>query len=459
MPTLRAIGSTATILLSLAAVTSASAAAGPSSPKADAFQQWTRHRLPLGTESPLYTFLGIPYLANPTASVIADANGDLYGTAGQGGLLSAQCPGSCGGVFELTPSRSGYIESTLYTFQGKSDGGGPFANLYMDTKGVLYGTATYAGSTNCGIYYGCGTVFKLKPFRSSYAESTIYVFQGGTDGASPTGELIGDASGVLYGTTQQGGNSSNDGTVFELIPKGKGFKENVIYRFNTCVGSGSCDGSNPNGGLYMDSSGALYGTAQYGGNYQCPLNNRCGTVFKLSPEGKRYRYETIYNFRGGSDGANPQGYSLIADARGDLYGATGLGGGATGPDCSDASIVRGCGTVFKLTRKGNRYTESVLYAFQGKPDAAAPQAGVIADASGALYGTTQLGGTADGGTIYKLMPEGKHYQESLLYSFQGYGDGNAPRAGLIEQNGTLYGTTFQGGSPACSCGIVFQFVP
>lgn len=404
----------------------------------------------------LYSFAR-PGISNPTASLIADASGALYGTAGQGGLggsVSGACynTGGCGGVFKLTPKGSGYTQTTLYMFQGGSDGGGPFAELYMDSHGALYGTTAYYGST-CGLYLGCGTVFKLTPAGSVYRKSTLHVFRGGTDGASPTGGLIADTTGALYGTTQAGGDSSNDGTVFELVPSGKRYMEKVLHRFHGCSSkSGPCDGANPFATLYMNASGALFGTTVYGGSYQCPLNNLCGTVFELAPNGTRYQERVIYNFKGGSDGANSQG-SLIADSHGALYGATGAGGGANSPSCNFGSVVRGCGTVFKLTPMGKRYKESLLYAFQGGSDAGAPQAGVIADASGALYGTTQLGGSTTGGggygTVFKLAPTASGYTESVPFAFlcsPSFCDGQAPRAGLFERNGVFYGTTFQGGS-------------
>ena len=403
-------------------------------------------------ENVLYEF-DRPGISNPTASLIADSSGTLYGTAGQGGNgepPSGVCAdiGGCGGIFKLTPVGSGYTETTLYEFTGGADGAGPFAELYMDASGALYGTATYNGSTKCPL--GCGTVFKLTPFGSEYAESTLYDFQGGTDGANPTGGLIADSNGSLYGTTQEGGDANNDGTVFRLTRKGKSYEETILHRFGGCsTSSAACDGANPFATLYMDSSGTLFSTTTYGGKYQCPENNLCGTVFRLTPKGRGYKEDIIYYFKGGNDGATSQG-GLIADSSGALYGATVLGGGASYPPCNFASTVRGCGTVFKLTPDGKRYKETVLHRFQGYADGANPQAGVIADASGDLYGTTQLGGNGGGcGTVFKLAPDGQRYKESILYAFVGCaysgGDADAPRAGLLDVNKALYGTSFQGG--------------
>jgi len=420
--------------------------------------------------SKLYSFGESPSINAPTANLIADASDNLYGTAQQGGTGGSDCtaPGGCGGVFKLTPGPSGYTETTIYEFKGGANGGGPFAGLYMDSSGTLYGITTYDGNNNASGYC-CGTVFKLALKKGAYTETTLYDFKGGTDGAFPLGALIEDSTGALYGTTEQGGDANGDGTVFKLTPKGRGYSEKILYRFRNCISGdarrstpaplgGSCDGANPASTLYMDASGALYGTAEYGGRNECPEGNRCGTVFELSPNGKRYTEKSIYNFKGGSDGATPQA-GLIADASGALYGTTTAGGGATNNRCTPSGLPIGCGTVFKLTPKsGGGYRESVLHAFQaGQDDGAFPYASVIADASGALYGTTGDGGYVGAGTVFELAPNGKHYAESLLYSFQSTPDGNFPRASLLEVSGTLYSTTFGGGT--YGYGSIFSVTP
>ena len=214
----------------------------------------------------------------------------------------------------------------------------------------------------------------------------------------------------------------------------------------------------------MDSSGRLFGTTIYGGKYQCPENNLCGTVFSLTPKGKHYKEDIIYNFQGGNDGANSQG-NLVADASGTLYGTTVRGGGATYPPCSFASTVRGCGVVFELSPKGKKYNETLLHVFQGYSDGANPQAGLYSDSSGNLFGTTQLGGILSGvggcGTVFKVAPSVSSYNESIVYAFKGCGygggDADAPRAGVIEFNNALYGTSFQGGG--AGWGTVYRVNP
>jgi len=165
----------------------------------------------------------------------------------------------------------------------------------------------------------------------------------------------------------------------------------------------------------------------------------------------------LYAFHGGSDGAWPYG-GLIADDAGNLYGTTYEGGAA----CSESG---GCGTVFKLAPDG---TETVLYAFQNGSDGAFPSAGLIADQSGNLYGTTSQGGHVQAkcggsgcGTVFSVAPSGA---ETVLYSFQGgLDDGAEPLAGLFaDQAGNLYGTTFLGSSKQCGregCGAIFRLAP
>src|ERR1700733_7938691 len=154
--------------------------------------------------------------------------------------------------------------------------------------------------------------------------------------------------------------------------------------------------------------------------------------------------KVLHVFQGGSDGEYPQS-SLIADAGGNLYGTTRAGGNGTG--CQNGT--QGCGTIFKL---GANNSESVSYAFKGGGDGAIPAAGLIADGGGNLYGTTQLGGTANQGAVFELATNGT---ETVLYSFQGGADGSTPLAGLIEDDaGNFYGTTTAGGNG--DSGTVFE---
>ncbi|HEY5095241.1 MAG TPA: choice-of-anchor tandem repeat GloVer-containing protein [Candidatus Eremiobacteraceae bacterium] len=257
------------------------------------------------------------------------------------------------------------------------------------------------------------------------------------DGASPKGPLIGDSSGALYGTTQTGG-GSEWGTVFKLTPNGSGYRESVLYQFK-----GKPDGGDPMAGLLGNNAGALFGTTWVGGTADR------GSVFKLTPNGTGYSEKVLYSFQGGSDGGSPQ-CTLIEDAHGGLYG-TASGGGDIGQ-----------GVVFKLTRNGNAYLESVLYSFQGGADGAGPSS-LLADSSGALYATTSGGGAFGKGIVFKLTPNGNQYSESILFNFDGRSGGGEPSASLsADAAGALYGTAVNGGDPFCAqagCGSVFKLSP
>jgi uncharacterized repeat protein (TIGR03803 family) len=323
-------------------------------------------------------------------------------------------------------------EKVLHSFGGGSDGKLPNGSLIADGAGNLYGVTARGGDGACRS--GCGTVFELAPDGT---ESVLYAFQDGSDGAEPVGALAADSAGNLYGTTESGTLCASCGTVFKLTPDGA---ETVLYAF-----SGGSDGSSPAGGVIADASGNLYGVTIAGGNLSDCNEAGCGTVFKVAPDGT----ETVLHAFQGNDGWEPRG-NLIMDASGNLYGTTLLGGNIGGCDGN------GCGTVFEVAPDG---TETVLYAFNGS-DGYAPFGGVIADSAGNLYGTTFYGGVSDAGTVFKLAPDGA---ESILYSFKSSGgDGAGPEAGLVmDKRGNLYGTTPFGGGCCCKggCGTAFKLTP
>jgi uncharacterized repeat protein (TIGR03803 family) len=336
-------------------------------------------------------------------------------------------------------------ENVLYTFlsNGK-DGFDPRAGLTFDNAGNLYGT-TYEGG------HGQGAVFELSPVAGGWTESVLYSFHvSGKSGSIPLSGVIFDAAGNLYGTTLEGGDVTKCsgfgcGTVFELTPEaGGGWTEKWRHNF----GSNSKDGMFPMAGLISDAAGNLYGTTNRGGAHGQ------GTVFELTPKaGGGWTEKVLYGFfvNNGKDGAFPQA-GLIFDTAGNLYGTT-SGGGAHHQ-----------GTVFELTPKvGGGWTERLLYSFfanHGK-DGAFPQAGLILDAAGNLYGTTK-GGGAYGfakGTVFELSPvAGGGWSESVLYNFGKSSDGKTPTAGLIfDAAGNLYGTTLDGGTH--DSGTVFELTP
>src|SRR5216684_1102386 len=229
-----------------------------------------------------------------------------------------------------------------------------------------------------------------------------------------------------------------------VIPSAQAHTLTVLHTF-----LGGADGQDPlYGRLILDAKGHLYGTTALGGSGAC--SGGCGTVFQLSATG---RETVLYSFTGtGGDGKYPYG-SLVRDTAGNLYGTT-YGGGTSGSACNGY----GCGTVFMLDPAGK---ETVLYSFTGGVDGATPQAGLIRDAAGNLYGTTYLGGAYNWGTVFVVDKFGS---ETVLHSFDGSsGDGGEALGGLIPDSaGNLYGTTQGGGISGCNpninigCGTVYQ---
>jgi uncharacterized repeat protein (TIGR03803 family) len=315
------------------------------------------------------------------------------------------------------PSAQAQTLTVLYSFTGGADGYWPYAALIRDVAGNLYGTTFWGGA------FDVGTVFKVD---STGEETVLHSFTGGADGENPYAGLTGDAAGNLYGTTIGGGGNQpcnyyyGCGTVFELDATGK---ETVLHSFTD-----SPDGANPFAGLIRDAAGNLYGTTAGGGAF-----GFYGTVFKLTTG----KYEVLYSFTGGADGAGPAG-GLIRDAAGNLYGTSGAGGASNQ------------GTVFELDVTGK---ETVLYKFgHGNRDGAGPVGGLVSDATGNLYGATVLGGTSGIGTVFKVDSRGKG---TVLHSFTGQPDGAFPRAGLVrDAKGNLYGTTSSGG--AFDAGTLFK---
>jgi uncharacterized repeat protein (TIGR03803 family) len=372
---------------------------------------------------------------------------------------------------------------TLYSFPG-TIGAFPEAGLVLNNT-ALFGT-TYTGGT------GWGTVFELIPPQTGGAWSLhqLYAFTGGADGANPRAPVVFSPHGVIFGTTEQGG-AFGYGTVFSLTPAvGGKWTQAVIYSF---TGTGG-DGANPEAGMILSPKGVLYGTTDAGGT----TGN--GTVFSLTPAvGGAWTEAVIYSFAGAPsgcgttgnpacDGANSLG-SLTLSKTGTLYGTTYSGGAAN------------WGTVFQLAQTAGVWTETLLYSFIGAPsgigggsacgtsgqpacDGGAPAGNVVLSAAtGALYGTTTLGGKPTGcpeagyeegcGVVFQLTPpaiSGNPWTESLLYTFAGSPkDGMLPSYNLVMPSSTspIYGTAFAGGSstdvcfPASytGCGMVYVLQP
>jgi uncharacterized repeat protein (TIGR03803 family) len=310
----------------------------------------------------------------------------------------------------------------LHTFR-PTDGEQPQAGL-IRVNGEFYGTAFAGEYGSCRGSGGCGSVYKIsKNGRFTVLHRFAYYY-GHLDGANPSSELI-DVNGTLYGTTYNGG-KFGDGTVYSISTSGS---EQLLYSFR-----GGSDGANPSAAL-INVNGTLYGTTQNGGvTGLCKYTSSrgCGAVYSITTAG---REKVLHRFGGGSDGMWPE--APLIDVNGTLYGTTVYGGGY---GCYKSV---GCGVVFSVNLKGS---EKVLYTFQGGSDGISPASPLI-DVQGTLYGTTEYGGGSgcrNGcGSFYRISLSG---QEKVLHRFRSGPGGSAPRAGLIEVNSKLYGTTTAGGN-------------
>jgi uncharacterized repeat protein (TIGR03803 family) len=327
--------------------------------------------------APLYSFnCGVGESCQP-GGVTVGSNGTLFGTTGFGGSSGV------GTVFNLRPSpqapRSvlqGWLETVIYSFGAAPDGNVPNGNLVFDQVGDIYGI-TYLGGAGDG-----GTVFELTPAQGGgWTESILYSFDQYTE---PSSGLVVDQLGHLYGTTYHGGQGNcmvGCGTVFELIPSGSGWTEEILYFFED-----GADGRYPDAGLIFDNSGNLYGTTFAGGNG----DSGGGTVFKLTPSNGQWTFTLLYSF------SNPSGTgsaaSLTMDSSGDIYGTTTYDG------------ANGYGSVFKLTNSNGSWTYSSLHDFTGGTDGANPYSSVVFDTNGNLYGAALHGGNNGAGVVFEIQP-------------------------------------------------------
>jgi uncharacterized repeat protein (TIGR03803 family) len=305
----------------------------------------------------------------PLASLIFDASGNLYGTTSLGG------PDGAGTVFKLIPQSDGsWTEQILYAFKRSTDAAVISGSLIFDAAGNLYGTAEEGG------LHDSGAVYELSPAAGGrWTEKLLHSFGSTpTDGNTPFGNLVFDASGNLFGTTEGGFGSNFDdgGSVYELLPQpGGGWKEKLLAAF-PLNGTGPI---NPFNGLTFDSAGNLYGTSNAGGS------TNSGTVFELSPEsGGSWTLKILHTFgQTPADGANPYA-GVIFDASGNLYGTT------------------YSGIVFELTPQSEGTWAETIYNFAG--ERAFFNAGVTLDASGDIYGTASGGGTFFSGMVVEVIP-------------------------------------------------------
>ncbi len=351
--------------------------------------------------------------------------GNLYGTLYGGGPN--------GVVYELTRSGSGWENMDLSFL---STGFGPEARAVFGPDGHLYSTAGDLPPNHGVIFDLIPPLSICKVVNCLWTENVIHRFQGvPDDGSDPGyGDLIWDQQGNIYGTTINGG--ENDlGTVYQVIHSGNQYTESVIYSFS------GLDGANPYHGVISDGKGNFFGTTVVGGLYNF------GSVFELTYKPGTGWVETVlYNFQDTSDGRFPTG-GLVMDASGNLYGTTSVDGG------------QGAGTAFELSPSGNGWTFTLLYSFAGSADGGCgPQASLTLDAARNLYGTTKCGGAHALGSIFKLTSTGNGWTYTSLHDFAGGGDGVYPLSNVtIDTDGSLYGTTAQGGSQ--QLGTVWTITP
>ena len=371
------------------------------------------------TETVLYNFCaqgGCPGL--PDGGVIADSEGNLYGVTYAGGIG--------GTVFKLTPA--GEL-SLLDSFDDSHRGVAPEGQLAFDQQGNVYGTAREGGANRYLVTAGDGTLFKLSPDGT---ETDLYNFgANSTDGITPTGGVVIDAVGNLYGVTYRGG-AYGVGIVFRVSPEGV---ETILHTFV----NNKTDGSYPSAGLIMDSHSNVYGTTESGGLYGG------GTVFEVTAQGS---YRILHNFAAYPGDASAPEATLALDSQGNLYGTTGYGG------------KYGGGAVFKMTPGSNgSWSEIILGSFsrfarQPNNGCWDPTSDVVFDAQGNLYGTTMFGGLWVNGCAYEINSAG---ELTILHVFGKDHDGAQPFGNVLFYQGNLYGTTYVGG--AYANGTVFKITP
>lgn len=392
----------------------------------------------------IYNFTGGLDGALPPNGLSMDSSGTFYGTNTEGGRQGGYCPrGGCGTVFKMVHNQSGWVVTPLYNFLGGNDGLFPPTRVIPSQDGRLYGTTQYGGGGPCQHHdgNGCGTVFELSPpaplCRNSYcfrAETILYRFQGGVDGAYPDGELIFDQVGNLYGTASGGGNHAcggGCGLVYKLSHSNGTWTQSVLYTF-----AGGEDGGYPQAHVTFDGFGNLYGTTMRGGS------DDCGTVFEIMPSQSGWTKKTLYEFSCGDDGRYPV-IGVTFDEVGNLYSATWDGG------------RNGGGTVFKLAPSGDNWIFTLVYSFSGT--GVSGPGGDMVFRNGNLYGTTSGDGVNEFGNVFRLSPSGNDWTYTSLYDFRGGNDGAAPWSTLIfDSDGNMYGTTLNG---ELHFGNVFEITP
>jgi|HubBroStandDraft_1064217.scaffolds.fasta_scaffold78927_1 uncharacterized repeat protein (TIGR03803 family) len=349
---------------------------------------------PAGAETVLYSFGShTGDGTNPQASLVVGCDGALYGTTRFGGGTNGTNYGEGGTVYRIDTTGN---ESTLYTFgSAPTDGTVVKSPLTLATDGNLYGITVQGGANDTG------TIFRAD--QKGNVQS-VYSFAGAPGGMNPIGALLQASDGTLFGTTMAGGNNTQ-GTVFSFSTASLSYHD--IYSFSETVLQGVPVAAYLRGGFVQGSDGALYGTDTCGGappgNYTFTPNCGSGVLFKITTNGA---LTSLYSFPALSfEIPPPETFTptdgLVQAADGNFYGVTRAG---TVPVGTDGAIVFGAnGAVFRMTPAG---VVTILYNFTGQPDGASPNGSLAVGPDGNLYGTTQRGGTADRGTVFKVVLSG-----------------------------------------------------
>ena len=383
------------------------------------------------TLTTLYSFTGGADGGGPVAGLTMDRAGNLYGTTSYGGNKGGStCDvDGCGTVFKLEHKGSGWVLVPLYAFSGP-DGYVPEARVLFGPDGALYGTTTYGGQSNAGV------IFRLQPPAAAcktalcpWTETVLYSFSGGSDGAYPTyGDLTFDQAGNIYGTTPDGGDPiCKCGVVYELSRSHGGWTETVLHTFSQQDG----EGLSPFAGVIFDAGGNLYGTTV---SSFSRFGEGPGAIYELSPSQGAWTENVLYTFTGDRDGNEPYG-GLIFDSAGNLYGVTGC---ITGPPC----------TVYELSPSGGGWTLNVLYTFNDVYEGSL--AALTMDPAGNLYGTLTL---ADQG-VFRLTPSGGTWN---LTGFNSPGSVFTEGSVVLDAGGNVYATSEVGGNH--SKGNIFEIMP
>jgi len=381
----------------------------------------------------LYSFTAGSDGADPAGTLVFDSAGNAYGTGVVGGDFGY------GVVFQLTPHANGkWTQSVLWSFSAGADGKNPYGGVILDAAGNLYGTTVAGGLGGECTGDGCGVVYRLSQSKGGWNLTTLYNFTGLNDGFGPGGAVIMDKDGNLYGTTPDGG-KFGEGVIYELSPTNKGeWSLKVLHAFS----GGKDGGVGSLGPLTFDSAGNIFGVTEVGGIHGA------GTAFRLTSSAGKWRFSTIYAFKGMPSAAYPYG-GLTPDKSGNLYGTTYYGG------------KNGVGSVFQLSQGASgRWNAKILRSFGSGKELNSTTTTLVFDGSGDLWGTTAAGGDpgCDCGGVFELTPGGNKWSETVVHRFKSVPDGAYSYYGLaLDSAGNLYGTTVQGG--IYNQGAIFRVKP